>query len=172
VRLRTLLAACLVVFAAATAILFAYPPEDSPTRADVVVVLAGDHDRLAKGLELMRRRVAPVLVISDGNVPGWPEGNRLCAGHQSFRTICFHPEPFSTRGEAQTVARLMRRRGWRRVVVVTSTYHVIRARMDFRRCVDGEVEGVGAKADPENWLEGVVLEWPKLAYSVTVGRKC
>jgi uncharacterized SAM-binding protein YcdF (DUF218 family) len=158
--------------AVATPILFAFPPEDPPGRADAVVVLAGDHDRLAKGLELMRRGVAPVLVISDGNVPGWSAGNRLCAVRQRFRTVCFHPEPFSTRGEAQAVSRLARRRGWRRLVVVTSTYHVIRARMDFRRCFDGEVAGVGAKPTAENWVEGVVLEWPKLIYSLTVGRAC
>ena len=121
----------------------------------------------------MRRGVAPVLVISDGAIPGWPEANRLCAGRsEGFRTICFHPDPYSTRGEAQAVARLMRRRGWRSVVVVTSTYHVIRARMDFRRCVDGRVFGVGAHADPENWVEGAAFEWPKLTYALTIGRHC
>jgi uncharacterized SAM-binding protein YcdF (DUF218 family) len=155
-----------------TAVLFVFPPQDSPRRADLVVVLSGDRDRLAKGVELMRKGVAPVLVISDGNIPGWAAGNRLCRGKASFRTICFHPEPFSTRGEAQYVSRLMRRRGWKRVVVVTSTYHVVRARMDFRRCVAGTVAGVGAHARLAQWIRGVVSEWPKLGYALTAGRSC
>ena len=44
-----------------------FPQEDSPQRADVVVVLAGSPgDRLPEGLALVRRGVAPVLYVSDG----------------------------------------------------------------------------------------------------------
>jgi uncharacterized SAM-binding protein YcdF (DUF218 family) len=120
----------------------------------------------------MRRRVAPVLVISDGAVPGWSLGNRLCRGGASFRVVCFHPDPYSTRGEARFVAGLMKRRGWKHVVVVTSRYHVLRARMDFRRCVDGDVDGVGASTSLGRWAAGIVQEWPKLAYALTFGRSC
>jgi uncharacterized SAM-binding protein YcdF (DUF218 family) len=156
----------------ATAVLFAFPPQDHPRHADVVVVLSGSKDRLPKGLELMRRGVAPVLAISDGAVPGWPVANRLCRGGQKFRVVCFHPNPYSTRGEARFVAALMKRRGWKRVVVVTSRYHVIRARMDFRRCVDGDVKAVGASASLSGWITGAVQEWPKLGYALTLGRSC
>ena len=157
---------------AATAVLFVFPPQDQPRRADVVVVLSGSKDRLPKGLELMRSRVAPVLVISDGAVPGWPAANRLCRGGQKFSVMCFHPSPYSTRGEAHFVAALMKRRGWKRVVVVTSRYHLIRARMDFRRCVDGDVKGVGASTSLGQWIAGAIQEWPKLAYALTLGRSC
>ncbi|MEP6978938.1 MAG: YdcF family protein [Thermoleophilia bacterium] len=167
-----LFAAAVVALAASTAVLFVFPPEDHPRRADVVVVLSGSHDRLPKGLELMRRGVAPVLVISDGAVPSWPVANRLCRGGKKFRVICFHPAPYSTRGEARFVADLMKRRGWKRVVVVTSRYHVLRARMDFRRCVEGHVDGVGASTSLGRWIAGVLQEWPKLGYALTVGRGC
>jgi uncharacterized SAM-binding protein YcdF (DUF218 family) len=153
-------------------VLFVVPAEDNPRHADVVVVLSGSHDRLPKGLELMRRGIAPVLVISDGAVPGWPVANRLCRGGASFRVVCFHPSPYSTRGEARFVARLMKRRGWKRVVVVTSRYHVVRARMDFRRCVHGNVKGVGASTSLGQWIAGALQEWPKLAYALTLGRSC
>jgi uncharacterized SAM-binding protein YcdF (DUF218 family) len=161
-----------VVLAGATAALMVFPPEDHPRRADVVVVLSGSHDRLPEGLELMRRGVAPVLVISDGAVPGWAAANRLCRGGAKFRVVCFHPKPYSTRGEARFVAALMHRRGWKRVVVVTSRYHVLRARMDFRRCVDGDVDAVGASTSLGRWVAGIVQEWPKLAYALTLGRSC
>ena len=157
---------------AATAVLFVFPPEDHPRHADVVVVLSGSKDRLPRGLELMRGGVAPVLVISDGAVPGWPAANRLCHGGQKFSVICFHPSPYSTRGEAHFVAALMKRRGWKRVVVVTSRYHIIRARMDFRRCVDGDVDGVGASTSLGQWIAGAIQEGPKLGYALTIGRSC
>jgi len=156
----------------ATAVLFVFPPQDHPQHADVVVVLSGSKDRLPKGVELMRRGVAPALVISDGAVPGWPEANRLCRGGEKFSVICFHASPYSTRGEAHFVAALMKRRGWRHVVVVTSRYHVIRARMDFRRCIDGDVKGVGASTSLDSWIAGALQEWPKLGYALTLGRSC
>lgn len=149
-----------------------FPPEDHPRHADVVVVLSGSHDRLPKGLELMRRGVAPVLVISDGAVPGWPAANHLCRGGATFRVLCFHANPYSTRGEARFAAALMKRRGWKRVVVVTSRYHVLRARMDFRRCVDGDVDGVGASTSLGKWIAGVVQEWPKLGYALVLAQGC
>ncbi len=152
--------------------LFVFPSEDHPQHADVVVVLSGSHDRLPKGLELMRSGVAPVLAISDGAVPGWPAANTLCRGGASFRVICFHPNPYSTRGEARFVARLMKRRGWKRVVVVTSRYHVLRARMDFRRCVDADVDGVGASTSLSEWVAGIAQEWPKLGYALLLARSC
>src|SRR5205085_12077264 len=93
------------------------PSQDSPRSADAVVVLAGDHLRLGKALELMARRVAPTLVISDGLAPGWREANRLCRrGGGRFRVVCFRPDPYSTRGEARAVARMAAARGWGSVV--------------------------------------------------------
>ena len=113
-----------------------------------------------------------MLVISDGNAPGSTQTQPYCAGKGTFRTICFHPQPYSTRGEARFVARLARRRGWRRVVIVTSTYHVTRARMIFRRCVAGDVDAVGARPPLAEWATGVAYEWAKLGYALTLGRRC
>ena len=92
----------------AAAALFVWPPRHAAARADAVVVLAGGRGpRLAKGVELVRRGVAPVLVVSDGWSPTWPEANRLCAGRPApVAVACFHPAPYSTRGEAEAFARL------------------------------------------------------------------
>ena len=60
-------AALVVAWLVATSLLFVWPGEDSPAHANAVVVLSGAHsERLDKGLVLMRRGVAPVLMISNG----------------------------------------------------------------------------------------------------------
>jgi uncharacterized SAM-binding protein YcdF (DUF218 family) len=172
---RRLLLVVLVVVAAwlAVAVRFVLVPEqDSAWHADAVVVLAGDHLRLGKALELMTRRVAPTLVISDGLAPGWHRANRLCRGRAAFRVVCFRASPYSTRGEAEAVARMAAARGWRSVVVVTSTYHVTRARLLFRRCVDGRVSVTGSTYQRSLIPLEVVLEPVKLLYALVVARGC
>ncbi len=172
--MRWFLLALLAGWLAATAVLFLWPSQDSPNRADAVIVLSGRRtSRLAKGLALMRRRVAPVLVISDGWDPAWPEANKVCGQRAApFKVMCFHPSPFSTRGEAEAVSRLAAKRGWRSIVVVTSTYHVFRARMLFERCFKGRVQAVGAHDSLRVIPYAVLQEWTKLAYALTLRRGC
>lgn len=172
-RWRILILA-LVGWLALCAVLFVWPREDSPERADAVVVLAGGRkERLAKGLELVRQNVSDTLVISDGRAKGWPAANRLCEGAaRGFRVICFRPAPYSTKGEAEAVGRLGRRNGWRSVALVTSHFHVFRARMLFERCFRGDVEAVGA---PYKWRylpSALVWETGKLTWGLTADRSC
>jgi uncharacterized SAM-binding protein YcdF (DUF218 family) len=149
-----------------------WPEQDPARRADAVVVLAGDHLRLGKGLELMARRVAPTLVISDGLAPTWHRANRLCRGRAAFRVVCFRASPYSTRGEAEAVARMADAREWRSLIVVTSTYHVTRARLLFRRCVDGRVSVTGSTYQRSLIPLEIFLEPAKLAYALVVARSC
>jgi uncharacterized SAM-binding protein YcdF (DUF218 family) len=171
---RALLVVAVVVAAwvAVAARFVLWPEQDSARHADAVVVLAGDHLRLGKALELMTRRVAPTLVISDGLAPGWHRANRLCRGRAAFRVVCFRASPYSTRGEAEAVARMAAARGWRSVVVVTSTYHVTRARLLFRRCVDGRVSVTGSTYQRSLIPLEAVLEPVKLLYALVVARRC
>jgi uncharacterized SAM-binding protein YcdF (DUF218 family) len=164
----------LVAWLALCAFLFVWPEEDSPRRADAVVVLAGGRKfRLEKGLELIRRNVSDTLVISDGEARGWPEANRLCdGGTNGFAVICFKPDPYSTQGEAQAVERLARERSWRSVAVVTSTFHVYRARKLFERCLDGEVDVVGARYKLRYLPSALFWETSKLGYAFTLDRDC
>jgi len=158
----------------AAAAMFVWPPREKASRADAVVVLAGGQGpRLAKGLELVRRGVAPVLVVSDGWSPTWPEANRLCAGRPApVAVACFHPDPYSTRGEAEAFARLAARRGWRSVVVVSSRYHLVRARLLFERCYDGTVQTEASKGTLLGRILAAPIETVKLGYALLIKRKC
>jgi len=158
----------------ATLRLVFFPVEDAVDKADAVVVLSGSkHERLDRGLELVRNGVAPVLVISDGFDPRQPGANRLCEeGGDGFSVACFTPDPDSTRGEARKVAELARKNGWQRVLLVTSRFHVTRARMLFDRCTDADVDAVGVDYPWTSMPAAVAGEWVKLGLSETVSRGC
>jgi uncharacterized SAM-binding protein YcdF (DUF218 family) len=160
-----------VVLAAVTAYLFVWPDEDSvDALADAVVVLSGGRDdRLPEGERLVRAGVAPTLVISDGNAEGWDDANRLC---ESGEAVCFDPDPYSTQGEARWIAAEAERRGWDSLVVVTSSYHVRRARVIVERCFDGELSVVGSDPPATNRILGIAWEWPKSLYYLAWNRDC
>jgi uncharacterized SAM-binding protein YcdF (DUF218 family) len=156
------------------AFLFVWPDDDDPRQVDAIVVLAGGRKaRLEKALELVRRNVSGILVISDGEAPGWPEANRLCDGaRRELEVVCFRPDPYSTWGEAEDVAGLARRRGWQSIAVVTSTFHVYRARKLFERCFPGHVETVAAGSSLLYLPQALLWETGKLAVALTVRRDC
>jgi uncharacterized SAM-binding protein YcdF (DUF218 family) len=173
--LAALVGVLVVAWIAATVRLVFFPTEDAPGKADAVVVLSGSkHERLDRGLELVRAGVAPVLVISGGFDPRQPTASELChAGRgDGFRVVCFTPDPDSTRGEAEETARLARENGWDRVLVVTSRFHVTRARMLFDRCLDADVDAVGVGYPWTSAPAAVAGEWVKLGLSLTVTRSC
>ncbi len=147
----------------------------APAKADVVVVLSGGRERLPPALALIRRGVAKTLAISSvSRTKPWPLGHRLCRARRyaGATVLCFDAIPFSTRGEAETVARIARARGWTRVVVVTSRFHITRAHLVFRRCYHDRLWFVGVSRTwwklPAEW----VSETGKLVYQLTVQRTC
>jgi uncharacterized SAM-binding protein YcdF (DUF218 family) len=166
--LLVLLVVLLLALAAGSAVLFVWPREDEVAHADAIVVLAGNFkDRLPEGRRLWERGVAPTLVLSVEPEPDYPRA--LC---RRPRVVCFEADPYSTSGEAETLAPIARRRGWKSILLVTSVYHVTRARMLFGRCVAGKVYAVGVDEPALELLHGIVWEWPKLGYAVAVKRAC
>ena len=162
-----IVAAVVAVLVALTLYLFVFVPSDHVTRADAIVVLSGDRKRVTTGLRLFHERVAPTLVISRDYRP-WPAIDAVCAGPH---VICVHVKPYSTRGEAEETGRLERRHDWKRIVVVTSRYHLRRARILFDRCgVRPKV--VAARTTLRDYVIDIPWEWGKLLYQLTVNRSC
>jgi uncharacterized SAM-binding protein YcdF (DUF218 family) len=176
-RLLIVLAGLVAIWLVACAVLFVWPSAGAPPpRADAVVVLSGDRNvRLDPGIALVRRGAAPVLVISGARQdPHWLKARRLCrlGRTAAAKVICFEPVPFSTRGEARAIGRLARKHGWNRLVIVTSTFHITRARMLVGRCYSGRLWLVGTPTPwwrlPEEWA----FETGKLAVQLTAERGC
>jgi uncharacterized SAM-binding protein YcdF (DUF218 family) len=175
--LLRLLVLALVGWLVMVVFLFILPRRDHPRRADAIVVLSGDaKHRLPPGLELARKGVAPVLVVSDGARSDWAPARELCAHPvgRGFEVVCFRPRPYSTRGEARALAVMAERRHWRSLLVVTSTFHVFRSRMLFKRCLDDRtrlyLDGTRSRLVtlPVAWAS----ETAKLVLAETLRRGC
>lgn len=141
-RVVAVFVSILVVIVAAVVALwpvYVDPDTDAPAKADAIVVLGGRHDgREEFGLRLAKQGYAPQVVFSH---PYANDAlmNRICHGGYSFRVTCFDPEPGTTRGEGREIARLAEAHGWKRVIVVTFTPHVSRARYIIEKCWAGEL---------------------------------
>jgi uncharacterized SAM-binding protein YcdF (DUF218 family) len=162
--------ALVVVFVAATARLFVWSPTDAPTRVDAVVALGGDpgQRRAHDALELVKSGFAPVAVISLGGRRAVP-----CPAHpRTERVICFRANPLDTRGEAQYVARLVRRRHWSRLIVVSERSQTTRARMLFERCTSAHLHMVPVSDPASHIVYDVVYEWGALAKALVLHRSC
>jgi uncharacterized SAM-binding protein YcdF (DUF218 family) len=176
-RVLVVLAVLVGAWLVACAVLFVWPPAETgaPARANAVVVLSGAKNRLTKGEQLIRAGVAPVLAISSVlETPKWLAARRLCrAGrYHRARVLCFEASPFSTRGEAETMSRIARRNHWSSLAIVSSTFHLTRAKLLFRRCFAGKLSFVGTSTSwwqlPQEWAS----ETAKLADQLTLHRSC
>jgi len=172
------LAGIVIGFTALTLKLFRYPSTGVPGHADAVVMLAGGGDRVDKAVELgVDLGLADTVVFSsafvaDQNV--WAAGPCNQSGRQvmaGIETICFQPDPATTRGEAREIARLADERGWTSVIVVASTDQVTRARMLIGRCWDGDTSFVRVRhSQPFIWR--AAYEWGAYAKALTINRGC
>jgi hypothetical protein len=89
----------------------------------------GPGDRLSVALalaRLAREYRAPVLVVSRG----WMGYGGPCPpSTPGVRTICFDPDPGTTKGEAEHVGKLGRHYGWHSLIVVATGPQALLARL-------------------------------------------
>lgn len=112
-----------------------------PTKADVAVVLAGDWRglRVLRGGELVKAGYVPVALV-DGPLAHY--GMYECDlaipfavkhGYPESAFVRFPIHGNSTDDEAKLVLAELRRRGWKRFLLVTSDFHTRRAGRIFRK---------------------------------------
>jgi hypothetical protein len=171
-RGRVLLAVALLVvlFLAATARLFVWPPTDQPVRADAVVALGGDPGQLRakEAIALVRQGYAPVAVVSRGDVPEAP-----CPDPgPGVNVECFRADPLDTRGEAEYVAALASRRHWTTLILVPERSQATRARLIFERCTRARLVIVPVADHGLHLVYDIAYEWAALAKALVVQRSC
>ena len=157
---------------------------DAITRADAIVVLAGTRlNRPLEGVDLYQAGYAPTIVLTyevpeRAQIAAETRGVALPVVADEARDVMIKlgvpasaiilPERIhqNTAQEAQTVHALAREHGWRRVIVVTSPYHLRRAGFAMRRELDGtgiEVEMHPTRYEPANpdrwWTSRGDMRW-------------
>lgn len=108
-------------------------------RADAVFVLGGpDTDgRAAYGLQLAAEGYARTVAISVVDPEHSSVYHQCTDGLPGLTVLCFPPNPRTTQGEARQLRAYAKQYGWRSVIVVTSSYHISRARWILDRCFGG-----------------------------------
>jgi uncharacterized SAM-binding protein YcdF (DUF218 family) len=185
-------------------------PLDSVEKVDAIVPLGGilgptapygflpnvgeAGERLEAGIALMARGKADWLVFTGGRAP-WAErlevegaitARAAMARGIAPEKILVTREVGNTADEARAVAELMRARGWHRIILVTSGWHMRRAARLFRKAgvdfipfpVDFQVDtrspttllDLLPRADGLRLTEAALREWYGMAFYALFGR--
>jgi hypothetical protein len=123
--------------------------------ADIVVALAGpaaeDGQRVITGVELVQDRLAGILVlplrhralewswfVKHYKINDPPGDDRVIVGRREGPGDLGHYEIGGTFTEAAKTVEIMRRHRYRSAVIVSSCYHLRRARLAFDRASNGD----------------------------------
>ena len=114
----------------------ALPQPAGEERTDGIVVLTGGPGRIERGLELIRRGVAQRMLIS--GVERTVRQHELAAAHRVDERVfecCIDlgQESVDTRSNADEVARWLEARRFRSIRLITTDWHMPRARYEIRR---------------------------------------
>ncbi|MFK5633450.1 MULTISPECIES: hypothetical protein [unclassified Ornithinimicrobium] len=140
--LGTVLAAA-ITWVSVCVVVIARPLVDELQAVDAAYVIGPVEIRIDQALAIMDTGVAPVLLstISVNPDTGAHYATEHCGLQTAaYRVECVLPEPYTTRGEARTLAAHVTEHDWSRVAVMTSTPHAARTRMLMERCLGDDVE--------------------------------
>ncbi|MET4135493.1 YdcF family protein [Pseudarthrobacter sp. PvP090] len=135
----------------------------SAHRTDAVIMLGGAAaERLPAAQRIQHDLGVPVLVLSTTDTFGNRAADGICssAAFPNASLICFRPSELDTRGEAQSISRLVAINGWKSITVVTSSYHVTRAGRLINQCTTADVQMVASHPQLSwgQWLRRFVVE--------------
>jgi uncharacterized SAM-binding protein YcdF (DUF218 family) len=171
---------------------------EEPIPSDAIAVLAGDPGRAVEAADLVKRRVAPYVLLTTENPPAVYEkarkdGIQLVLNHENYLRLLqgygvpavdiFRVESYigDTFDEVRRVGEFASEKGWTRLTIVTSNYHTRRARMVARYLLQPNmrVAVVASHYDnfkPEAWwtsqaqMRTFAIELEKLiTYSLYIG---
>jgi len=138
-------------------------PADLRT-TDAIVVPTGSPDRVRRGLALLGERHARRMLVSGADRRVLPREFAAAYGVDRALVACcvdLGQEAVDTRSNAEETAAWVRRHRFRSVRLVTTDWHMRRARYEIGRLVGSDVEIVGdaVKSDPS--LTTLLKEYSK-----------
>ncbi len=136
--------------------------EDSGTTTDAIVVLTGGSQRIQVGLRLLAAGKAKKLFVSGVyptvDVPALLHAERQAPDPVQCCIVLGHIAD-NTYGNAQETATWMREEGYRSLRLVTASYHMRRALLEFARAMP-DVRVIPNPVFPENVKQGRWWAWP------------
>ncbi|HET9254268.1 MAG TPA: hypothetical protein VFO16_03575 [Pseudonocardiaceae bacterium] len=141
-----------------------------PPRVDVIVELGGLGDRDDAALGLARAHRGPVLIQSTVIEEAGTE--RCLPPVPGVRILCFHPDPDTTRGEAEYIGQLAAQHHWRSVALVTTPDQAWRARLRMTRCFGGDVYVSTTPLPVLAWFWQIPYQWVATAKALAFERSC
>ena len=128
------------------------PEEGDDSRTDAIVVLTGGAKRLERGLDLMQRGRAERMLVSgvDRSVRPIDLWQRYSVKQEMFDCcIDLGREAVDTRSNAEETANWIERHKFKTVRLVTTDWHMPRARFELSRQADGlRVTGDAIQSNP------------------------
>jgi uncharacterized SAM-binding protein YcdF (DUF218 family) len=159
------LAACALVWVLGFAVFVLVLPEPAPdTATDAIIVLTGGPGRIQRGIALLQankaqrmlvsgvdRRVAPEELARENDAPVGLFRSRVDLGQESV----------DTRSNADESAAWMRRHHYRTVRLITTDWHMPRARFELSRVLSPEVMVIPDAVESEPGIVPLVKEYNK-----------
>lgn len=140
-------------------------PLDDATVTDAVVVPTGGPGRIDRGLELLQRHRAKRMLVT-GVAPGVRTRDLARTYHtpRALFDCCIDlgTDAVDTRSNAEETTRWVRTHGYRTVRLVTSDWHVARARMELGAALGPGVTVLGDGVPGNARLATLVNEYNKL----------
>jgi len=150
-------------------------------KADAIVLLSGSHrERAPAAAMLFRERYAGRIILTDDGVFSswsekygrnlyqveWAEEQLVSGGVGRDRIVKLPGRVNSTMSEALLVSRYARLHGLKRIILVTSDYHAVRALWAFRLAFPGGASDLMAFGvpSPAGGMKMRLVEWAKLLY--------
>ncbi|SRR5579875_415055 len=139
--------------------------DDGPAASDAIVVLGDDDyegDRAARAAEVLKAGWAPRIIASGrylrpyASIAQLEQHDLMDRGVPASAIVLLQHRAANTREEGDAIGQLIRSRGWKRILVVTSNYHTRRARYILARVLPAgtEIRMIPARDmnyDPDNW---------------------
>ena len=147
---------------AAFAVMLPRPAADE--RTDAVVVLTGGANRMERGLDLLKRGVAKRMLVSGvARTVRPPELAAQYPGHDAAFRCCIDlgRESVDTRSNAEEVTRWMEKHKFRSLRLVTTDWHMPRARFELSRRLGDDVEVVGDAVESNPRFRQLFTEYNK-----------
>ena len=139
-------------------------PADAGVRTDAIVVPTGGPGRIPRGLALIEAGRAKRMLVT-GVATGLRKADLIAAnGHARAIACCVDlgREAVDTRSNAEETGRWVREHGYTSVRLVTSDWHMARARMEVGAALDPAVTIVRDGVPAEQRLGLLVNEYNKL----------